>query len=281
MMNSLQTGRGLCTHGTGTPALKGEEHSMGGFNRFEGKVAVVTGSGQGIGQAVALRFASEGANVAVVDMNLDGANATAEKVKELGSEAVAIQCDVSSGEQVGDMAAKVLDAFGAVDILVNNAGVIRDAQVKNMTEDMWDMVLNVSTKGSFLCVKALSPAMIEKRYGKIINISSRAAMGNFGQANYSAAKGANISLTRTLALEFGRFNINVNCIAPGYIDTPLMQGLNPKLIEGILKRTPLQKGGKPEDIAATAAFLCSDEAHYITGQTIYVCGGRSLNALNL
>lgn len=254
---------------------------MGGFNRFEGKAAVVTGAGQGIGQGVAMRFASEGARLAVVDMNLDGANATADKIKSAGGEAVAIQCDVSSAGQVDEMAAQVLSAFGGVDILINNAGVIRDAQVKNLTEDMWDMVLNVNTKGSFLCVKALSPAMIEKRYGKIINISSRAAMGNFGQANYSAAKGANISLTRTLALEFGRFNINVNCIAPGYIDTPLMQGLDPKIIDGILRRTPLQKGGKPEDIAAAATFLCSDEAHYITGQTLYVCGGRSLNALNL
>ena len=254
---------------------------MGGFNRFEGKVAVVTGGGQGIGQGVAMRFASEGARLAVVDMNIDGANATVELIKDQGGEAVAFQCDVSNSGQVGDMAKQVLATFGGVDILINNAGVIRDAQVKNLTEDMWDMVLNVNTKGSFLCVKALSPAMIEKRYGKIINISSRAAMGNFGQANYSAAKGANISLTRTLALEFGRFNINVNCIAPGYIDTPLMQGLDPKIIDGILRKTPLQKGGKPEDIAAAATFLCSDEAHYITGQTLYVCGGRSLNALNL
>jgi len=249
--------------------------------RFNGKVAVITGAGQGIGEGIALRFSREGARVAVVDMNIEAAEDTAEQIKKAGGDAAPFQCDVSSFEQVNSMAAKVLEMFETVDVLVNNAGVIRDAQVKNMTEEMWDLVIDVNTKGAFLCVKALSPAMIEKRYGKIINISSRAAMGNFGQANYSAAKGANISMTRTLALEFGRFNINVNCIAPGYIDTPLMRGLDPKIIENIMKKTPLQKGGKPEDIAATAAFLCSDEAHYITGQTIYVCGGRSLNALNL
>ncbi|MFC1474721.1 SDR family NAD(P)-dependent oxidoreductase [bacterium] len=254
---------------------------MGGFDRFQGKVAVVTGSGQGIGKGVARRFASEGAKLAIVDMNADGAGEIAELIKSEGGEAIPVQCDVSNFEQVQAMAEKVIEAFGTVDILVNNAGLIRDGQVKNMSEEMWDLVLNVNTKGSFLCVKALSPTMIENRYGKIINISSRAAMGNFGQANYSAAKGANISLTRTLALEFGRFNINCNCIAPGYIDTPLMRNLDQKIIENIMKKTPLQKGGTPDDIAATAAFLCSDEAHYITGQTIYVCGGRSMNALNL
>jgi 3-oxoacyl-[acyl-carrier protein] reductase len=259
---------------------KGEKEMSCG-SRFTGKVAVVTGAGQGIGEGVALRLAHEGAKVAVVDMNIDTAVAVVEKIKSAGGDAVAIKCDVSKSDEVSAMAEKVIAAFATVDVLINNAGLIRDAQVKNLTEEMWDLVLDVNTKGAFLCTKALSPVMIEKRYGKIINISSRAAMGNFGQANYSAAKGANISMTRTLALEFGRFNINVNCIAPGYIDTPLMQKLDPKIIERILKGTPLQKGGTPADIAAAVAFLCSDEAGFITGQTLYICGGRSLSALSL
>lgn len=254
---------------------------MSAFNRLTGKVAVVTGAGQGIGEGVALRFADEGAAVAVLDVNLDTAKAVAEKIKSGGGKAASFQCDVSKSDQVNAAAEKVIAEFGTVDVLVNNAGLIRDAQVKNLTEEMWDLVLDVNTKGSFLCTKAFSPVMIEKRYGKILNVSSRAAMGNFGQANYSAAKGANISLTRTLALEFGRFNINVNCIAPGYIDTPLMQKLDPKIIERIVKGTPLQKGGTPSDIAAAAAFLCSDEGGFITGQTLYICGGRSLNALSV
>lgn len=254
---------------------------MSAFNRFAGKVAVVTGAGQGIGEGVALRFADEGAAVAALDVNLDTAGTAAEKIKSGGGKAAGIQCDVSKSDQVNAAAEQVIAEFGTVDVLVNNAGIIRDAQVKNLTEEMWNLVLDVNTKGSFLCTKAFSQVMIEKRYGKILNVSSRAAMGNFGQANYSAAKGANISLTRTLALEFGRFNINVNCIAPGYIDTPLMQKLDPKIIERILKGTPLQRGGTPADIAAAAAFLCSDEGGFITGQTLYICGGRSLNALGV
>jgi len=245
------------------------------------KVAIVTGAGRGIGEGVAIRFADEGAGVACVDVNIDDANRTVEQIKTKGGDAVAIKCDVSKATDVETMSKAVVDAFGTVDILINNAGLIRDAQVKNMTEEMWDLVLDVNTKGPFLCTKYVSPIMIEKKYGKIVNISSRAALGNFGQANYSAAKAGVIALTRTLALEFARFNINVNCIAPGYIDTPLMQGLPEKVTERILAGTPLGRAGKPADIAATALFFVSEEASFITGQTIFVCGGRSLGAMTL
>ncbi len=249
--------------------------------RLKDKVAIVTGAGRGIGEGVAVRFADEGARVACVDVNIDDANGTAEQIKTKGGEAVAIKCDVSKAADVEAMSKAVVDAFGTVDILINNAGLIRDAQVKNMTEEMWDLVLDVNTKGPFLCAKYVSPKMIEKKYGKIVNISSRAALGNFGQANYSAAKAGVIALTRTLALEFARHNINVNCIAPGYIDTPLMQGLPEKVTERILAGTPLGRAGKPADIAATALFFVSEEASFITGQTIFVCGGRSLGAMTL
>ena len=247
--------------------------------KLKDKVAIVTGAGRGIGEGVALRFAAEGAKIVCVDVNMEDAGGTVEAIKAKGGDAVAVRCDVSKAAETEAMAAAALDAFGTVDILVNNAGLIRDAQLKNMTEEMWDLVLNVNTKGPFLCCKAVTPVMVEKKYGKIVNLSSRAALGNFGQANYSAAKAGVIALTRTLALEMARHNINVNCIAPGYIDTPLMKGLPEKVIERILAGTPLGRAGKPEDIAAAALFLVSDEASFITGQTLFVCGGRSLGSL--
>jgi NAD(P)-dependent dehydrogenase (short-subunit alcohol dehydrogenase family) len=248
--------------------------------KLKDKVAIVTGAGRGIGEGVALRFAAEGAKIVCVDVNMEDADGTVEAIKAKGSDAVAVKCDVSKAAETEAMAAAALDAFGTVDILVNNAGLIRDAQLKNMTEEMWDLVLNVNTKGPFLCCKAVTPVMVEKKYGKIVNLSSRAALGNFGQANYSAAKAGVIALTRTLALEMARHNINVNCIAPGYIDTPLMKGLPEKVIARILAGTPLGRAGKPADIAAAALFLVSDEASFITGQTLFVCGGRSLGSLS-
>lgn len=248
--------------------------------RLKGKIAIVTGAGRGIGEGISLRLAEEGANVACVDVNDVDAKNTVKQIESNGGKAIAVKCDVSKSADVEAMVKEVVGAFGTIDILVNNAGLIRDAQVKNMTEEMWDLVLNVNTKGPFLCAKAVTPIMAEKKYGKIVNVSSRAALGNFGQANYSAAKAANIGLTRTLALEFARHNINVNCVAPGYIDTPLMQGLPEKVIERILSSTPLGRAGKPVDVANLVLFLVSDEAQFITGQTIFICGGRSLSSMS-
>ena len=249
--------------------------------KLKDRIAIVTGAGRGIGEAVSLRFAGEGAKIACVDVNIEDAKDTAAQIKTKGGDAIAVKCDVSKAAEVDAMAKEVLDAFGTIDILVNNAGVIRDAQLKNMTEEMWDIVLDVNTKGPFLCCKAITPVMVEKQYGKIVNLASRAAMGHFGQVNYSAAKAGVIALTRTLALEMARHNINVNCIAPGYIDTPLTQGLPEKVMERILAGTPLHRAGKPIDVANAALFLVSEDSQFITGQALFVCGGRSLNALSV
>ncbi len=251
------------------------------MSRFTGRVAVVTGSARGIGAATAQRFAQEGAAVAVLDLDQDAASATA---AGLGAErALGVACDVSDAASVEAAVATVVGELGQLDILVNNAGVTRDNLLFKMSEDDWDMVMNVHLRGSFLMSREVQKHMVAAKYGKIVNLSSVSALGNRGQANYSAAKMGLQGFTRTLAIELGPFGVNVNAIAPGFIvtdmtdDTARRVGVEPEEYrKGAAAVTPVRRVGYPEDIAATAAFLCSDEASYITGQTLYVDGGAKL-----
>jgi 3-oxoacyl-[acyl-carrier protein] reductase len=251
------------------------------MSRYTGRVAVVTGSARGIGAATAKRFADEGASVAVLDLDQDAAVATA---TGLGAEkAVGVACDVADAASVQAAVARVVEELGKVDVLVNNAGVTRDNLLFKMSEEDWDTVLGVHLRGSFLMSREVQKHMVAAKYGKILNLSSVSALGNRGQANYSAAKMGLQGFTRTLALELGPFGINVNAIAPGFIvtdmtdDTARRVGMDPEdFRKAAADRNPVRRVGYPEDIASTAAFLCSDEASYITGQTLYVDGGAKI-----
>jgi 3-oxoacyl-[acyl-carrier protein] reductase len=251
------------------------------MSRFAGRVAVVTGAARGIGAGTAKRFADEGATVAVLDLDERAASASAQG---LGAEkALGIACDVSDAASVDAAVSRVVDELGRVDILVNNAGVTRDNLLFKMSEDDWDAVMNVHLRGSFLMSRAVQKHMVEAKHGKIVSLSSVSALGNRGQANYSAAKMGLQGFTRTLALELGPFGINVNAVAPGFIVTEMTDatarrlGVEPEeLRKGAAAANPVRRVGYPEDIAAAVAFLCSDEASYITGQTLYVDGGAKV-----
>lgn len=243
---------------------------------IQGRVAIVTGSGRGIGAAIVKRLGAHGAKAVVCDIDGSTAEQTAAEIRNGGGEAIALQADVTSGEQVQSLVQQVVDRFGRLDILVNNVGIIRDNYLTKMPEEDWDLVLKVNLKSYFLCSQAAVKQMMQQQYGRIVNITSRAWLGNPGQPNYSAAKAGIVGLARTVALESGRFNITCNCVAPGVIDTPMTQGLPPEIRERLLKSQPIRNIGKPEDVAYAVHFLASDEAWYITGQVLYVCGGKSL-----
>jgi 3-oxoacyl-[acyl-carrier protein] reductase len=251
------------------------------MGRFDGRVAVITGSARGIGAGTAKRFAEEGAAVAVLDLDEGQAAATAASLG--ASKAVGIGCNVSDAASVEAAAARVLEELGGWHILVNNAGITRDNLLFKMTEDDWDAVMGVHLKGAFLMSKAAQKTFVEQKYGKIVNLSSVSANGNRGQANYSAAKAGVQGFTRTLALELGRYNVNVNAIAPGFIATEMTDETARRVGVSVedfraaaAEANPIKRVGAPEDIAAAAAFLCSDEASYITGQTLYVDGGAKI-----
>ncbi len=254
--------------------------------KLDGRVAVVTGAGRGIGAAEAIKMAQEGASVAVLDLSAEAGQDTVAAIKKAGGEAVAIACDVSSAKQVGAAFEEVAHRFGRIDILVNNAGLLRDNLLFKMSEDDWDMVLDVHLKGSFLCSQAVQQYMVEQEYGRIIMTSSIVALGNKGQVNYSAAKAGLQAMARTLALELGRFNVTVNAVAPGWIETEMTKeaaervGITMEdMKERFAKNIPLRRFGKPEDVANLVAFLASDEASYISGETIYVAGGPSSSVI--
>jgi len=243
---------------------------------LEGRVAIVTGAGLGIGRATALKLASDGAKVVVNDVVPENGNNTVELIRSSGGEAIFVQADVSKWDDAKTLVDEAVKAFGTVDILINNAGITRDKLLRDMEEEDWDKVLNINLKGAFNCCKFAVPHMVEKNYGKIVNLSSRAHLGNPGQVNYSSSKAGIIGFTKSLALELGRFNINVNAVAPGMVDTEGVRN-HPKydmIIERALKATPLRRIGKPEDIANVIHFLVTDAASYITGEVIHVTGGR-------
>lgn len=242
---------------------------------FKGKTVLVTGASRGIGAAIAHLFAEKGANIA---LNYAGSKEAAEKVAEemklLGVECKTYQCDVSELSQVEDMIKLIEEDFGSIDILVNNAGVTKDTLFMRMKEEDWDKVINTNLKGVFNCSKSVIRGMIKRKYGKIINITSVVALsGNIGQANYAASKAGVIGFTKSLAQELGSRNIQVNSVAPGYIDTSMTESIPQNIKDELIKKIPSGRIGSPEDIANTVVFLASENANYITGQVISVNGG--------
>ncbi len=243
-------------------------------NRVRDRVAVVTGGGRGIGEACALRLAEEGARVTVAELNPEWAKHTVTKIMAGGGDALAFPLDVRDRVAVERCMADTRARFGRLDILINNAGFSKPALLRKMTEEQWDLVLDVSLKGQFNCAQFAAPYMIEGGWGRIVNISSLSYMGNVGNANYSSAKSGVLGLTRALAKELGRHGIVVNAIAPGAIDTPgLAERLPAQYREQYVKATPLRRMGTPQDVANVALFLASDEAKFITANVVHVSGG--------
>lgn len=248
------------------------------MDRFTDKVAVVTGAAQGIGAATALRLAVEGASVAVLDRNTP--DVTLEQISRAGGIARGYVCDVTDRDSVVSVFDQIATELGDPQILVNNAGITRDDLFFRLSEDDWNAVLSVNLTGVFHCTQAAQKYMVAQRYGKIVSLSSRSALGNRGQANYAAAKAGIQGFTATLAIELGQYNITVNAVAPGYIATAMTDataervGMAPEqLQQSVAERTPLGRVGQPDEVAAVIAFLASDESSYVSGQTLYVNGG--------
>jgi 3-oxoacyl-[acyl-carrier protein] reductase len=245
------------------------------MTRFEGKTAVVTGGAKGIGAATARRLASEGATVVVADFDEAAARATA---SEIGGHAV--RCDVTKRDEVEGAIAKAVEAGGSLDVLVTCAGIIRDNLLFKMTDEDWEAVIDTHLRGTFYAVRAAQKHMVEQKSGKMVLISSTSALGNRGQTNYASAKAGLQGMTKTLAIELGPYNVNVNCVAPGFIATAMTQQTAERIgvpfeqfMEHVAEQVPLRRVGQPEDVASTIAFLCSEDAGYVSGQVIYVAGG--------
>jgi len=242
-----------------------------------GKIAVVTGGAQGIGQAIATTLAQEGSDVVVADLDENRCEETIARVQQLGRKAKAVSVNVGDWDQVKGMIDHVQKDWERIDILVNNAGITRDGLLLRMKEEDWQSVLQVNLTGTFFCVKAVLPMMSRQRSGRIVNIASIVgAIGNIGQANYAASKAAVIGLTKTVAREYASRNITVNAVAPGFIDTAMTQDLSAETKEALLNQIPLKRLGQPSDIADAVSFLCSEKAGYITGHVLHVNGGMHM-----
>lgn len=244
------------------------------MGQFDGKIALVTGAARGIGQAIALKLAGEGADLALCDLQAEWLEETAGKVKELGRRVECYSVDVSNGDAVNETVKAVEKDFGQIDVLVNNAGITKDGLLMRMSEDDWDAVLNVNLKGVFLFTKAAMRGMMKKRTGSIVNIASIIGLiGNAGQANYAASKGGVISFSKTVARELASRNVRCNAVAPGFIRTAMTDALPEDVQQKMLANIPLSKFGTPEDVANVVAFLAGDVSGYVTGQVISTCGG--------
>jgi len=242
-----------------------------------GKIAVVTGGAQGIGQAIATTLAQDGADVVAADLNANWCEETVNRVQQLGRKAMAVSVNVGDWDQVKKLIDRVQEEWGRIDILVNNAGITRDGLLIRMKEEDWQSVLQVNLTGTFNCMKAVVPIMSRQRNGRIVNIASIVgAIGNIGQANYAASKAAVIGLTKTVAREYASRNVTVNAVAPGFIDTAMTQDLSPETKEALLSQIPLKRLGQASDIADAVSFLCSEKAGYITGHVLHVNGGMHM-----
>jgi len=246
------------------------------MNRLEEKVALVTGAGGGIGSAISRRFADEGARIVCADLNEETADLVAKGIREDAGTAIALRHDVTDRGSWEAAVARCQDEFGAVDIVVNNAGITRDRTLVKMTDEEWDAVIDVHLRGCFLGCQHGLAAMKDRGWGRIVNISSTAAFGWFGQTNYSAAKAGIIGITKTVALEGARYGVNVNAIAPGSVDTPMLRGVPSERLGEFEQEIPLKRFAEPREMAAVAAFLASDDASYVTGQVIVADGGAGL-----
>ncbi|WP_199443871.1 3-oxoacyl-ACP reductase FabG [Umezawaea beigongshangensis] len=244
------------------------------------RVAIVTGAARGIGAAVASRLADDGLAVALLDLDESGTAATAEKIRAAGGRALAVGLDVSRSDQVEAAVQRVADELGAPTVLVNNAGILRDNLLFKMTDDDWDAVVNVHLRGSFLMSRAVQKFQTQEKWGRIVNLSSTSALGNRGQANYSAAKAGLQGFTKTLAIELGKFGVTVNAVAPGFIATEMTAATAARVgvdfedfKRGAAQQIPVQRVGQPEDVAHTVSFLVSEGAGFVSGQVVYVAGG--------
>lgn len=243
--------------------------------KLEGKVAIVTGAGRGIGRCIALALAGEGADIVIADYAIEPAQDVINEINALGRKAIAVKANVAVPADADGIVKAALDEFGKIDILVNNAGITRDGLILKMSEEDWDAVINVNLKGTFNCTKAVTKVLLkQKTGGRIVNMASvMGVIGNPGQANYSASKAGVIGLTKTTAKELGTRGINVNAVAPGFIQTAMTDELSESVREKISDQIPLRKLGTPEDVAKVTLFLCTEDSAYITGQVINVDGG--------
>ena len=245
--------------------------------RLKDKRAIVTGAGQGIGRSIALKMAQEGADVVIAERNPDTGNQTKKEVEALGRKALSFPVDVADQKQIRNMVEEVLKIWGKIDILVNNAGFDRGATLLKVKEEDWDAVLGVHLKGTFNCIQAVAPYMVENGYGKIVNISSVwGKSGAISEISYSAAKAGIIGLTKSVARELGRYQVNVNVVLPGLILTPTVSKMAEKYLNMIIEITPLKRAGKSEEVANVVAFLASDEASFMTGAAVEVSGGWNM-----
>lgn len=248
------------------------------MGHIEDQVAIVTGGAQGIGKAVAFTLAEAGASIVVGDLNEEVARKTAQDIEEKGRRAIAVKVDVGDADSVDSMIERTLDSFSRIDILINNAGITRDSLLIRMGEEQWDTVMKVNLKGVFNCTRAAAKVMIKQRSGRIVNISSIVGLiGNPGQSNYAAAKAGIIGLTKSVARELAPRGITVNAVAPGFIETDMTSDLPEKAKEAFLSAIPLGRAGSPEDVARVVSFLVSDDATYMTGQTLHVDGGMVMS----
>lgn len=244
------------------------------MRNLAGKYCIVTGAGKGIGKAIAKRFIEEqAAGVAILEWDLEVAEATAKELDPTGKKVIAVKCNVADSDMVKAAIEQTVATFGRIDVLINNAGVTRDRIFHKMTDEEWYTVININLNGMYNMCKFVVPLMREQESGAIVNISSTSLMGNPGQANYSATKAAMQGFTRTMAKELGRKNVRMNCIAPGYIDTDMMRAVGEEKYQSAIARHPMNRMADPDEIATVAAFLCTDDSSWVSGQTIMVSGG--------